>query len=94
METGGEHCGVVQISAEIFRIVAGTNEVSREAAYFNKYIKPPDSTIWTQHATEVHELYAEYNHITSADPIEVVWNQLEIFLDKIIGQHQCGILVA
>ena len=35
LESGGGHCGVVQISAKIFRIMVDTNEVSREASYFN-----------------------------------------------------------
>ena len=45
LETGGEHCGVVQISAKVFWVVVGTNEVSREASRFNEYIKTPDGVI-------------------------------------------------
>ena len=84
LETGREYCGVVQLSVEAFRIVAGTNEVSREASCFNKYVKPPDGAVWSQHATDVHGLHAEHNSIISAYLIAVVWQKFECFLDKMM----------
>ena len=93
MKTGGDHCGVLRISAEIFRIVAGTNEVSREVNCFDKYVKPKDGVIWSQYATEVHGLHADHIDITSASNVQVVWGEFEEFLETMIGQDQCGILV-
>ena len=46
---------------------------------------PQDDTIRSQHATEVHGLHAEHINITSANLIIIVWQQLEPFLEKIIG---------
>ena len=58
LETGGEHCGVVQISAKVFWVVVGTNEVSRQASYFNEYVEPPHGAMLSQHITEVYGLHA------------------------------------
>ena len=94
VEIKGEKMAPPQISAEIFRIVAGTNEVSREVNCFDKYVKPKDDSIWIQYAIEVHRLHADHIDITSASNVLVVWGEFEDFLETMIGQDQCGILVA
>ncbi|GFH50229.1 predicted protein [Chaetoceros tenuissimus] len=47
IETGGEYCGIVQISAQIFRVTNhnSTFESNIEPEIFDEYVKPPDDAI-------------------------------------------------
>ena len=40
VETGGEYCGIIQMSANIFRINNNDGEIERES--FDRYVKPHD----------------------------------------------------
>mmetsp|Transcript_24332 Transcript_24332/g.48822 ORF Transcript_24332/g.48822 Transcript_24332/m.48822 type:complete len:140 (-) Transcript_24332:434-853(-) len=56
IETGGEECGIIQLSAQIFRLGNNdTMETSNEDE-FNKFVKPPEGAVWNSEATEVHGL--------------------------------------
>ena len=37
---------------------------------------------------------ADHIDIASASNVEIVWGELEVFLETMIGLDQCGILVA
>jgi len=96
IETGGEHCGILQISAEMVRvdvepsILSNGNEsnmkdsssnIRREAHVFNKYIKPEEGAIFDSIATRVHGLVESDPRIQGADGMERVWPQfLEWFI--------------
>jgi len=47
IETGGEYCGIVQISCQKFQLTEHNNEISAEVepVTFNKYVKPPPDAI-------------------------------------------------
>jgi hypothetical protein len=68
VETGGEQCGVCQISAVAFDLQGDSlcND-------FDFYVRPPSSAIWDIHAMRIHKLEADSPVIKSADPIETVW---------------------
>ena len=48
IETGGEYCGIVQISCQKSQLTEHNNEISAEVepVTFNKYVKPPSNAIW------------------------------------------------
>jgi len=45
VETGGEYCGIIQMSANIFRINNNVGEIESES--FDRYVKPRDGAIWS-----------------------------------------------
>ena len=96
IETGGEYCGIVQISAQIFRVVKhnSTYESNIEQENFDEHVKPPDDAIWDQHATAVHGLTKDDERIVSADSIVGVWNRFNSFVDLHVGRDQRAVLVA
>ena len=63
LETGGEQCGVNQLSTVIYDV--GLRLVVGE---FNKYVRPPDDAVWSSHAC-VHGLSASSESIKSADTL-------------------------
>ncbi len=78
IETGGEYCGIVQISYQKFQLTEHNNEISAEVepVNFNKYVKPPSSAIWdTNMCRRVHGMHYEHENIRYADDINTVWNQ-------------------
>ena len=98
LESGGEYCGPVQFSAEIFRMNKSSNgntwNTIRSPNIFNKYIKPSDIAIWNDHATQIHGLHASHPSIQSAQDMKTVWNEWEIFIDNEICTEEIGILIA
>jgi hypothetical protein len=79
----GKVAGIIQISAEIFRvkIAAGANvgkdcikEVQYSPAIFNSYVRPW-TDMWEQQCIDVHQLTPDDERITSADCIETVWQR-------------------
>ena len=67
LEHGGDHCGILQISAQIIWIRQENNvfvtEVEDEV--FDKYVKPPSNAIWSEHAVSTHGFHR--THINMAD---------------------------
>jgi len=45
VETGGEYCGIIQMSANTFRINNNDGKIERES--FDRYVKPRDGAIWS-----------------------------------------------
>ena len=98
VETGGEYCGIVQISAEIFRIRLenGSEVGEREVDTFNYYVKPSQGAIWSDAAMDIHKLRPTDSRISSADDIATVWVKFCAWIDKHIPRYgsQKGIMVA
>jgi len=46
LETDGERCGIIQISAQIFRI----NNNEAEVNVFNEYVSPGREAVWSDQA--------------------------------------------
>ena len=64
VETGGEYCGIIQLSAEIFRKNNAGPSYNRVVEAFNHYVRPPDGTIWNEEACRAsHGLTAESRQI-------------------------------
>jgi hypothetical protein len=83
IKIAGEVAGIIQISAEIFRvkIAAGANvgkdrieEVQHSPAIFNLYVRPW-TDMWEQQCIDVHQLTPDDERITSADGIETIWQR-------------------
>ncbi len=83
VETGGEQCGIVQISAQVFRFPAGdfTSSKSKtppsitipENAIFDEYVKPHPDAVWSSSSTQVHGLSPTSPEIQHEEEIEFVW---------------------
>ena len=87
IETGGEFCGILQLSAELVRLelvptttakggVSAANDtatsVKRDPLTFNSYVNPGEGAIYTEHATSVHGLNESHPSIRDADEIVAV----------------------
>ena len=108
METGGEHCGIVQLSAELFRMdlepkVTKTGEsasgdtasnVKRVASTFNSYVNPGEGALFSEASTSVHGLHSTDPRITSADDIFKVWASFTRWLHSNVGPDETVVLVA
>jgi hypothetical protein len=55
IETGGEYCGICQLSAE-FNDMEGKDIIDP----FDSNVKPPNTAIWSPKATEIHGLHGRY----------------------------------
>ena len=88
-ETGGEKCGILQISAVIARY-----DNRGPKPEFNSYVKPPDTAVWNKFAVDVHGLSKTSQEILSADPIETVWPKFVTFIEDNIAQSEVGVLCA
>ena len=96
IETAGESCGIVQISAQVFRMVYrnGNIESEIEKETFNRYVRPGDEAIWDERSCSIHGLSKDDKRITNADEIGIVWKEFCKFIDRHIGPDQKGVLVA
>ncbi len=75
VETGGNHCGIVQLFCQIFCIIPCTSLpdppkiVTTKDNIYNKYIKPPQGAIWSQQALKIHGISPSVNCIQSTKAI-------------------------
>ena len=108
IETGGEYCGILQLSAEIVRIKiiqstskkgvtigkdsAGT--IDRVSSTFNSYVKPPEGAIFADRATAIHGLHENHNKIRDADNIATVWARFCQWLSSNLLQDEKVCLMA
>ena len=94
IETGGELCGIIQISAEIFRFEKdGTPSIEKET--FDEYVKPPSDAYWNETACrQTHGLHADHPNIKEASSLSDVWKQFELYIDRHVGKKQRAVLVA
>ena len=89
IETGGEYCGILQLSAEMVRVELKpverkkgasatfdyTSLVSREALTFNRFVKSGERAIWNDNVTSIHGLHQNHPSIIGADDMDTVWEQ-------------------
>ena len=76
VETGGEYCGIIQLSDELFRKNNAGSTYNRAAEAFNQYVRPLDGTIWNEEACHAsHGLTAESRQIQDGRPFVTVWVQ-------------------
>jgi hypothetical protein len=98
LETGGEYCGIIQLSAEIFRLnpVDPTNfDYIREPNIFNHYVRPPDGTYWNEEACcRSHGLNAKSPQIQSASPFVTVWGLFCTWISQHVKAEEKCILTA
>jgi len=75
VETGGEYCGIIQLSVELFCF---NNEdpdyrVDHIEPTFNEYVRPPDGAIWNEASAQTsHRLHANSPQILSASTFNTV----------------------
>ena len=96
IETGGEECGILQISAECFTLEQDVCKYGgqRFSDTFDSYVKPSDSAVWSEHATKIHGLHRGHPSIINADPLESVWVEFIAYLNANIPIGKVGVLVA
>ncbi len=95
IETGGEFCGIVQMSGQVFRFVDGGDRVqSEQSDIFNKYVRPPDGAIWDTNATQVHGLTASSDEIKNANGFTTVWQEFCEFIRARVSSDESCVLVA
>ena len=109
IETGGEHCGILQLSAEIVRfelaptttskgVVSTTNDtavnVRRGPTTFNSYVNPGEGAIYAEHASSVHGLNASHPSIREADEIFAVWHRFCEWIRTNVPLDESIVLVA
>ena len=74
IETGGEDSGIIQLSAQIFRMVQHnsklTSEIERECFY--EHARPSSDAIWDEHLFQIHGLHRDHPRIKEADNITAV----------------------
>jgi hypothetical protein len=101
IETGGTYCVIVQISAEMFRLIhdpwAQQNTpptLIRLETTLNKYVNPGASAIWDPACSRIHGLTAESPEIQDADGIAMVWCHFCDWVNDHFADNDTGILVA
>ena len=74
IETGGDDCGIVQLSSECFILSSNGDEGGgrRLKQTFNLYVKPHEYAIWSNHATEILDLHKRHPSIITVDPLQLV----------------------
>jgi hypothetical protein len=101
IEIGGEHAGIIQLSAEIVRMKLcpgrgvsqdRVEEVERVAT-FKSYVKP-ECDIWDQRCIDIHQIHPEDERIISAHNIDYVWSQFKTWLNRHVAMSETIILVA
>ena len=89
IETGGEYCGILQLSAEILRFdvipkrttkgETTTNDsianIGRNTKAFNSYVNPGEGAIFGESATAIHGLHENYPSIVNAGEVHAVWER-------------------
>jgi hypothetical protein len=98
LEHGGEYCGVIQISAQLFRPniadITGQDFVRVEKT-FNQYIQPPEGAIWNEAACQAtHKLHANSPQIRAANPFDFVWHEFCAYIADHVSPSETCIFVA
>ncbi len=90
----------MQLSCQIFHNIPCTSSsdppkiVTTKDNIYNKYIKPPQGAIWSQHKINIHGISPSDNSIQSAKAIETVRKDFCTFVDARICSNESGILLA
>ena len=109
IETGGEFCGILQLSAEIARIellptttakgvVSSTGDtassIRRESGTFNSFVNPGEGAIYGEHAVAIHGLHASHPSIRDAEEIHAVWHRFCQWIRANVARDEVIVLVA
>ena len=104
VETGGEYCGVLQLSAEICRMTIlpqgasktkdKASHIKREPLTFNEYVYPGEGAIYSQACTNIHGLSESSQCIKDASDINVVWSRFVGWINNNTARDEVIILVA
>ena len=108
IETGGEYCGILQLSAEISRLelvpkttakgIVATGDtassIQREPNTFNEYVNPGEGAIYGEHSTALHGLTATHPSIRDAEEIYPVWQRFCQWLRSNVSPDEAIVLVA
>ncbi len=94
IKTGGENCGILQLFAQIFCIIGLSKKktivTDNSDDIFNKYVKPPDNSIWDSIATDIHGLQPSSPVIQNAKSINEVWGDFINFInDQVKPKEVC-----
>lgn len=98
LETGGEYCGIIQLSAELFRPnpsdPLSLDHMKVEEA-FDMYVKPPPNAIWNEEACRSsHGLTASSTEVVNALPFVSVWAQFCAWIHRHVSPDEKCILCA
>ena len=104
VETGGEYCGILQLSAEICHLTIQTSgrssskdtaaAIQRDANTFNAYVRPADGAIYSEACTNIHGLTADSPCIQQASDIDVVWSQFVNWINTSTARDEQIVIVA
>ena len=102
IETGGDLCGIIQMSGELVRFdLEGTTlrqdkatNILRVPDTFNEYVNPGASAIWNEHLLGIHGLSASDQRIISAGDMMDVWGRFLTWLHANTTFDETVILVA
>ena len=79
LETGGEYCGIIQLSGQLFRqnpVDAQGNTFLLVTETFNEYVSLPDGAFWNDEASRLsHGLCTRSPVIQNASPFAIVWTK-------------------
>lgn len=98
LETGGEYCGIIQLSGQIFcpdPDDPGGFGIIYATETFNQYVRPPEGSIWNEEACRAsHGLCARSPEILNAEPFITVWTKFCSWVDEQLAQDDKCILCA
>ncbi len=94
IETGGDKCGILQLSTQLFRINREGEMNTCTEDIFDSYIKPPTGSVIDPKSTVVHGLCMSSLELQNAPVIEVVWGNFCDFISRRIQASEIGILIA
>ena len=95
LETGGEYCGIVQFSGQLFRPNSSLTSFDIEPDTFNRYVKPPDGVFWNEAACRAsHGLTATSPQIQSGSPFVTVWEDVTSWVSQHVDKDEKCILCA
>ena len=94
-ETGGEYCGIVQLSGQLFRPNSSISSFEIIVKTFSKYVRPPDGVFWNEEACRAsHGLTATSPQILSESPFVSVWEEFTTWIGQQVRPDEKCILCA
>ncbi len=81
IETGGEKCGIIQISCECFQILNGEGE---RKGTFDEYVNTVSNAVWIEATSRVsHKFHRYHLRIVNAKSIHEVWERFSTFIKSV-----------
>lgn len=96
LDTGGEYCGIIYFSTEIFCIenIDIKTPMVKRGLIFNKYIKPPDGALSEQNTTSIHGLTAASPKTKMQTASTCFWHNFHKFINQQVPPSKAYILAA